>query len=114
MSASISTTFSSILNTVGTTANAVTKVVDNAAAGLDMLDMYVRTAKEKQEARTAVDMSTFYDDLHNEAALENAMKMEALERELSSNANLKKHFTDEHKKLEATIERIKTKYQTVS
>ncbi len=92
MSASISTTFTAILNTIGTTANAATKVVDNAAAGLDMLDMYVMTAKQKQEARTAVDMSTFYDELHASAALENAAKMEALERELQGNANLKKHY----------------------
>lgn len=114
MASTISSTFASLLNTVGTTANAVTKVVDNAAAGLDMLDMYVMTAKQKQEARTAADMETFYDDLQKETALENAIKAEALTRELDSNANLKKHYDIELQKLEATINRIKTKYNTVA
>lgn len=114
MSSSISSTFASLLNTVGTTADALTKVVNNTAAGLDMLDMYVMTAKQKQDARIGADMETFYDDLQNETALENAIKATALEQELASNAPLKKHFDLEHTKLEATISRIKAKYNTVS
>lgn len=108
---SISQTFGKLLNTVGTVADAATKIVDNTTAGLDMLDTFVRTAKEKQEARTEVDMSTFYSDLHNEAALENAIKAEALEKELQNNSSLKKHFDLEHKSLESVINKVRTKYR---
>lgn len=107
---SITQAFGKVLNTVATVADAATKVVDNTASGLDMLDMFVSTAKQKQAARTAVDLSTFYEDLQNEAALENAIKSEALEKELGNNPSLKKHFDNHHKSLEAVIEAAKNKY----
>lgn len=107
---SITQAFGKVLNTVGTVADAATKIVDNTASGLDMLDMFVSTAKQKQAARTATDMATFYEDLQNEVALENAMKSEALERELASSPALKKHFDTHHKNLEAVINEAKAKY----
>ncbi|MCF8861615.1 hypothetical protein Ab1vBOLIVR2_gp17 [Agrobacterium phage OLIVR2] len=110
MASSITQTFGKVLNTIGTVADAATKTVDNVAAGLDMLDMFVMTAKQKQEARTAADMHTFYDDLQNEVALENALKAEQLEIALNNNAQLKKHFTNQHEKLNSVINKVRTKY----
>lgn len=113
MSKSISSTFSKLLNTVGTVADATSKIVDNTASGLDMLDMFITTAKQKQEARIAADMSTFYDDLQAETALENAMKQTALDQELNSNSELKKNYNSEFSKLESVLTKVKSKYQTV-
>lgn len=110
---SITQAFGKLLNTVGTVADTATKIVDNTASGLDMLDMFVSTAKQKQAARTAVDLSTFYEDLQNEAALENAIKSEALEKELGSNPQLKKHFETHHTNLASVIEQAKAKYAPV-
>lgn len=110
---SITQTFTKLLNTVGTVADAATKIVDNTASGLDMLDMFVTTAKQKQAARTATDMATFYEDLQNEVALENSIKSEALERELANNAQLKKHFDQHHANLASVIQAAKDKYNPV-
>lgn len=107
----ITNTLGKLLNTVGTTAEAASKIITSTTSGLDMLDVFVRTAKEKQEARTAVDMESFYFDLHNEAALENAMKAETLEKELQSNPVLKKHFDHAHSNLKSIIEQVQAKYK---
>lgn len=110
MAHSITQTFSKLLNTIGTVADATTKVVDNTAASLDMLDVYVRTAKAKQEARAALDMETFYDDLLKETSLENSMKQHALNTELNSNSEIKALYQTEFSKLETVINRIKAKH----
>ena len=111
MAHSISSTFGKLLNTVGTVADAATKIVDNTASTLDMADLYIRTAKEKQEARVAADMDTFYEDLQNEVALENAVKQTELNTVLNSNSELKKIFETKHANLNATIDKIRTKYR---
>jgi hypothetical protein len=107
----ITQTFGKLLNTVSTVADAATKIVDTSTSGVDMLDTFVRSQKQKQDARTAVDMSTFYEDLQNEAALENAYKADALEKALASDPTLKKHFENQHKNLNDIINTVRTKYQ---
>ena len=110
---SITQTFTKLLNTIGTVADSASKVVTTTTSSLDMLEAFVSTAKQKQEARIGADMHTFYSDLQKETALENAIKAETLEKELNSNPNLKKHYDIEFNSLESVINRIKTKYNTV-
>ena len=110
---SITQAFGKVLNTVATVADAATKVVDNTTAGLDMLDVFVSTAKQKQAANTAKEMETFYEDLIKEAALEAAMKQEALDNELNNNPALKKHYEKYHKDFETVLLAVKAKYQPV-
>lgn len=111
--ANITGTFGKLLNTVAAIADSTTKLVDVSTSGVDMLDTFVRTAKEKQEARTMVDMHTFYEDLHNESALENAIKADALNKELSSNPTIKIEFDKQFKNLETVINNTKSKYNPV-
>ncbi len=106
---SITQTTSNVLGTISTVANTASRTVTTIASSLDMLDTYVSAAKEKQQARTAVDMHNFYEVLHKEAALENAMREEALEKELQKNSNLKKHYDDQFSKLETIIKSVQTK-----
>lgn len=111
MTNTITATFGKLLNTVGTVADAATKIVDNTASGLDMLDMYVRTAKQKQHARTEGDMATFYQDLQNELKLEAAMKETALRAELDSNPKLKAAFDSYHDTFETILNDVKAQYK---
>ena len=99
---------SSVFNTVATTAQTLTRTVDTAGAGLDMLNSFVLTARKKQIARTAIDMETFYEELHEESAMDMARRQRALTNELNQDEDLKIIFKENYNKLNEIILKLKT------
>lgn len=98
---------SNVFTTVGSVANQLTRTVDTAGQALDMLNSFVSTARTKQIARTAVDLETFYDQLLEDSSMESAKRQEALANELSQNQNLKTLYTENHKKLDSVIQKLR-------
>lgn len=93
----------SVLTSVGTVANQVSRSINTIASGMDMLDMFVQTAHTKQRLRTAVDLSTFTDELLEDTALEASKRQEKIITEINSSQTLKKLYEENHIKLQAVL-----------
>ena len=101
--ANITTTFTSLLATVETTANSATKIVFAAGRGIDMLDRYAAEHQHKQALRIAIDRSTYKTTLLNENAMRIAKEEDKIQTELNNNQQLKKIFTENYDMLKEAL-----------
>lgn len=70
-------TIGTLLNTVGVAASSVTAVLQTGVKGIDMVDLFVSDALNRQQVRSLVDMENF------ESALQEEKAQEMTERQLS-------------------------------
>lgn len=89
--ASAASSIIAIFGTLGSSANAASKLIDQLNTGVDMLDRYVTTAKTQQELTYRIKNKDFLDDLINESAVERAKKLAAMEKEISQDQAVAKH-----------------------
>jgi hypothetical protein len=77
---------------VATGVEATVKVVDAAASGVDLLDNYITKAKREQSLAHKLSAKDFLDDLINEASITRAKKLATMEKEISQDQDVSKHF----------------------
>lgn len=106
---SLSNTANNVLNTVSTVANTATQSVNSAASAFDMIDTYVTAAKERQLANTAADMDSFYEELAERKALENAERQQAIVDKLLAKPELSKLYTENHNRLKTVIDAVRNR-----
>jgi hypothetical protein len=73
-----SSTFAAICGAVTAAATVTKQTVDTAAAGVSMLDLYVQDAKTQQVASSKLEMSSYLNDLINQANTREAEKEQIL------------------------------------
>ena len=99
----ITTTFTSLLSTVETTANSATKIITAASRGIDMLDRYASEHQHKQAMRIAIDRATYETTLLNENAMRLAKEEDKILNELNNNSQLKKQFDENYAMLKQAL-----------
>jgi hypothetical protein len=67
-------TIGALFGTISTTANAISGVVGTAAAGVGMLDSFVKKELKEQETRHFLEGLVFEENLSKELSLEQAQK----------------------------------------
>lgn len=94
--ANITTTFTSLLSTIETTANSATKIIFAASRGADMLDRYASEHQHKQAMRIAIDRTIYKTELLNRSALALSKEEDKIQTEINNNSQLKQIFTSNH------------------
>lgn len=105
--ANLTTTFTSLLSTIETTANSATKLVTSAGRAADMLDRYASEHQHKQALRIAIDRATYEKDLINAAALRLSKEEDKIQTELNNNNQLKQMFAENYKLLTEAVSATK-------
>lgn len=89
--------WNSITRTVGsvaTAAEAVGATIDAAASSVDLLSSFITKAKREQALTHKQQHKDFLDDLINEAGINRAKKLTAMEKEIQADPQLQTHFTN--------------------
>ena len=94
-------TLSSILGAISTTASTVDTTITTAASGLDMMAAAITKAKAKQVIDNKLEMDTYLEEAIAEASLEHQERMERILKAAHSNPVKAKHFNEVHARLSA-------------
>lgn len=91
----------SILSTIGSMTNAVSKIVDTGASSIDMLDTYVQRAKDHQQKQNLIEDTVWLRNLIIDAAHEQEKKESQIAKEYAGDKNRQQIFTDLTTKFES-------------
>jgi hypothetical protein len=90
---SMSGAITALFATVTTVATQASRSVNTLAAGLDMLDSYVDTARTNQRISSKLSADDFLENIIQQSTLDQARKEQAIAKQLATDLDLKNRFT---------------------
>jgi hypothetical protein len=84
----------SLFGTVTTTANTVTRSISTLAAGVDMLDTYVQSARKEQVASAMAAEKDMIHRVEQNFRIKVSQRKRELDMALEADSKLKEHYDD--------------------
>ena len=97
----------SIFDVVATTASQTTKLVTTIGVSVDMLDTFVSDARQRQLARSAIDMHRFYTELAEDTARDISLRQHEIKEELKANPQLAQLYVENFTALETILKNLR-------
>lgn len=97
-------TFGSIFGLVATTAQAASSVVGTAVESVNMLDAYVKSAAQQQQARLAADMEDFESRIGEEKAQEMSQRQLQVDEFCNKSPRHKELFNANYQRIMKALE----------